>query len=123
MKRIQSRSDLKAKILLTLGHPYIRVDLSDEHIDLAIDTALRNFFKYSPYGSFESHYIYTISAQDITNGYIPVPRNIDAVVEVMPEVERLEGAVGDKLSVVLIAKRLLGSDILAAASFALTMKL
>lgn len=84
MKRVQSRSELKDKILLTLGHPYIRVDLSDAHIDLAVDTALRHFFKHSPYGSFESHYIYTITDDDITNGYIPVPRYIDAVVEVIP---------------------------------------
>lgn len=83
MKRVTSRNDLKHKILLTLGHPYIRVDLSDEHLDLAIDTALRHFFKYSPYGSFESFYAYTITADDVAKGYIPVPRNIDAVVEVI----------------------------------------
>lgn len=84
MNRIQSRKDLKHKILLTLGHPYIRVDLSDEHIDMAIDTALRHFFKHSPYGSFESTYVYQLTAEDITNGYIPVPRYIDAVIEVIP---------------------------------------
>lgn len=84
MKRIQSRAELKHKILLELGHPYIKVNLSDEHIDMAIDTALRHFFKYSPWGSFESHYIYTITDADVTNGYIPIPRTIDAVVEVIP---------------------------------------
>lgn len=83
MKRIQSRSDLKHKILLSLGHPYINVDLSDEHIDMCIDTALRHFFKYSPYGSFENFYIYTITDQDVTNNYISIPRTIDAVVEVL----------------------------------------
>jgi hypothetical protein len=83
MKRVQSRAELKHKILLELGHPYINVDLSDEHIDMAIDTALRHFFKYSPYGSFENHYIYTITAQDVTNGYIPIPRHMDAVIEVL----------------------------------------
>lgn len=83
MKRIQSRADLKHKILLSLGHPYINVDLSDEHIDMCIDTALRHFFKYSPYGSFENFYVYTITDQDVTNNYIPIPRTIDAVVEVI----------------------------------------
>lgn len=84
MNRVQSRAELKHKILLELGHPYINVDLSDEHIDMAIDTALRHFFKYSPYGSYENHYIYTITAQDVTQGYISIPRTIDAVVEVIP---------------------------------------
>jgi hypothetical protein len=83
MKRLQSRADLKQRILMTLGHPYIKVDLSDEHIDNCIDTALRHFFKYSPYGSFENFYIYTITAQDVANNYIPIPRTIDAVVEVI----------------------------------------
>jgi hypothetical protein len=83
MKRVQSRAELKHKMLLTMGHPYIRVDLSDEHLDMAVDGALRIFFKYSPYGSFESHYAYTMTALDITNGYIPIPRYIDSVVEVL----------------------------------------
>lgn len=83
MKRLQSRADLKHKVLLELGHPYINVDLSDEHIDMAIDTALRHFFKYSPYGSFENHYAYQITDQDVANGWIPIPRTIDAVVEVI----------------------------------------
>lgn len=84
MKRIQSRAELKHKILLSLGHPYIQVNLSDEHLDVAIDTALRHFFKYSPYGSFENHYLYTVTAEDVANKYIPIPRDIDAVVEVLP---------------------------------------
>lgn len=85
MQRTTTREKLKHKILLTLGHPYIRVDLSDEHINMCIDTALKHFFKHSPYGSFESHYIYTATQQDVDNGYIPVPRHIDAVVEVLPK--------------------------------------
>lgn len=84
MKRVQSRAELKHKILLALGHPYIKVNLTDEHLDMCIDNSLRHFFKYSPYGSFENFYIHQITAQDVTNGYIPVPRTIDAVVEVLP---------------------------------------
>lgn len=83
MKRIQSRAELKHKILLELGHPYINVNLSDEHMDLSVDKALRHFFKYSPYGSFENHYLYVIQPEDVTNGWIPIPRTIDAVVEVL----------------------------------------
>lgn len=85
MKRVQSRQDLRHKILLTLGHPYINVNLTDEHLDMAVDNALRYFFKYSPYGAFENHYVYTITADDVTNNYIDIPRYIDAVVEVIPQ--------------------------------------
>lgn len=85
MKRINSRAGLKHKILLALGHPYINVNLSDEHIDMAIDTSMRIFFKYSPYGAFEDHYVYTATAEDVTNGYIMVPKTINAVVEVIPK--------------------------------------
>lgn len=85
MQRVTSRAALKHKILLALGHPYINVNLSDEHIDMAIDTSLRIFFKYSPYGSFEDHYVYTATAEDVTRGYINVPKTINAVVEVIPK--------------------------------------
>jgi len=84
MKRLQSCAELKHSVLLTLGHPYINVNLSDEHLDMCIDKALLYFFKYSPYGSYENFYVYTVTADDITNGYIPVPKWIDAVVEVLP---------------------------------------
>lgn len=84
MKRVQSREELRHKILLALGHPQINVNLSDEQIDMAIDTSLRHFFKYSPYGSFENHYIYQVTADDVASGYIPIPRYIDAVIEVIP---------------------------------------
>jgi hypothetical protein len=83
MKRVQSRTELRDKILLSLGHPYIRVNIADEQFDAAIDNALRTFFKYSPFGSYESHYVYKINATDVNNGYIPIPRNIDAIVEVL----------------------------------------
>lgn len=85
MKRVQSREELKHKVLLTLGHPYIQVNVSAEHLDLAIDNAMRQFFKHSIYGSFESHYAVTTTAEDVSRNYISVPRNIDAVVEVIPK--------------------------------------
>ena len=83
MRRIQSRAELKHKVLLALGHPYINVNLSDEHLEQSIDNALRQFFKSSPYGSFENFYLYTVAAEDEANGYLPVPRWIDSVVEVL----------------------------------------
>jgi hypothetical protein len=83
MKRAQSRKDFKDKILLSLGHPLIRVDVSNDQLDLAIDKSLKNFFKYSAYGAFESHYAYQVTVDDVTAGYIPIPSNIDAVVEVI----------------------------------------
>jgi hypothetical protein len=83
MKRNQSREDLRADILLSLGEPYITVNLSEDHLDQAINTALKYFFKMSPYGSYESHYIYTVTDTDVTNGWLPVPKWIDSVVEII----------------------------------------
>ena len=84
MVRNQSRADLRADILRTLGEPYIKVNLSQEHLDQAINTALKYFWKTSPYGSFESHYLYTVTTNDITNGWLPVPNWIDSVKEIIP---------------------------------------
>lgn len=83
MIRIQTRAELKNRVLLALGHPYINVNLTDEHLDMCVDNALRHFFKYSPFGSFENCYLYTVGADDVTNGWFPIPRTIDAVVEVL----------------------------------------
>lgn len=84
MKRVQSRAELKHKVLLALGHPYVNVNLTDEHLDMCIDNAMRQFFKYSPYGSFETFYLYTITAEDVTNNWVPIPKGIEAVIEVLP---------------------------------------
>jgi len=83
MVRNQSRADLRQDILRTLGEPYIKVNLSQEHLDQAINTALKYFWKTSPYGSFESYYLYTVTAQDVTNGWLPVPNWIDSVTEII----------------------------------------
>lgn len=84
MKRNTSRSDFREAILTSLGEPYITVNLSEQQLDKAIDASLKYFWKYHPHGSFEKQYVYLITATDITNGYIPVPPWIDAVVECLP---------------------------------------
>ena len=83
MKKIKTREAFKQAILAELGEPMIKVNVTDAQIDKCINNALKYFFKYSPYGSFESHYIYTVTADDVAKNYIPVPERIDAVIDII----------------------------------------
>lgn len=84
MNRYKNRNEFKNGILLALGHPYINVNLTDDHMDLCINNALKLFWKYHPHGSVETFYVYQVTDTDVTNGYIPSPVWIDGVVECLP---------------------------------------
>lgn len=84
MKRYTNRQEFKNGILLAMGHPYINVNLTDEHLDLCINNALKLFWKFHPHGSVETFYVYQITDTDVVNGYIPSPAWIDGVVECLP---------------------------------------
>jgi hypothetical protein len=83
MQKIKTRAAFKTAILSNLGEPSIKVNVTDQQLDKAINQALRFFWKYHTQGSFESYYIYTVTEQDVTNKFIPIPERIDAVVEVL----------------------------------------
>jgi len=80
----RSKEDLKRDILVSLGHPQIRVDLTDDHLENAIDAAIQQNQKWNVEWSYETTYLYTLSKQDIRNGYIICPEWIETVTEVLP---------------------------------------
>lgn len=85
MLKSKTRQDFRHSILVGMGHPQININLTDEQLDQAINNALKVFFKYHINGTFESFYTYLVTDADVTNGYIPIPSWIDAVVEVLPK--------------------------------------
>lgn len=84
MKGVRTRAELHEDVLKSLGHPVIRVNLSPEQIDRAIDWALKMFWKYHRNGSFENFLIYKVTEEDAQRGWVSIPSYIDAVVEVLP---------------------------------------
>jgi hypothetical protein len=85
MNRVTSREDLHRDIRLGLGEPIIKVELTPDQMDNAIDYALKQFWKYRADGSYESYFMYRVTADDARNNSIPIPITIESVVEVMPK--------------------------------------
>jgi len=85
LKKNRNRDDLKADILVGLGAPTIRVELTDEQLDQAINSALRQFWTNHRDGSFENFYFVELTEQQVAQGWIQIPENIDAIIEVLPK--------------------------------------
>ena len=63
MARITSKSALKEYIKGTLGHPIIRVEVTDQQIENIIDDAVQKFTEYA-YGTLEATYIIQINGKN-----------------------------------------------------------
>lgn len=81
----RSREDLRKDILVSLGHPQVRVDLTDDQLNDAIDAAIQQNQKWNVEWSFETTYLYQLTDIDIRNGYILCPEWVDQVTEVLPQ--------------------------------------
>lgn len=83
MQRNRSRADLKSDILSTLGHPIVKVNLTDNHLDNCINAAIKKFWRWHHDGSYQNQYVYTPTEEDVARGWFVVPEYIDAVLEVI----------------------------------------
>ena len=70
--RITSRALLKDYCLRRLGHPVIEINVDDEQISDRIDDALEFFAEYHFDGVEKVFLKHEITADDITNEYIPM---------------------------------------------------
>lgn len=80
----RTRANLKNDILVGLGAPTIKVELTEDQIGQAIDSALRQFWTHHRDGSFENFYYIQVTAEQAAQGWIKIPENIDAIIEVLP---------------------------------------
>lgn len=86
-----NRNDFKELILRRLGKGVIRIELSDAQLDDQIDYALDKFADYHFDGSADTYYKYQITADNVTNGWIPIPDDTIGVVEIFDLVSTLMG--------------------------------
>lgn len=80
----RKRKDLHSDILVSLGSPTIKIELTIEQIDQAINSSLRQFWTHHRDGSFENFYYVLMTAEQCAQGWIQIPENIDAIIEVLP---------------------------------------
>jgi len=81
MATIRTRKDFGKKILRNLGHPVIKINVSQKQIDDAIDDAISYFVLQHRDFIKEVFYQHTIEQEDIDHGLIVVPDRITTISE------------------------------------------
>lgn len=91
MATVTSREDLKNYCLRRLGAPVIEINVDDAQIEDRLDDAFQ-FYREYHYDAVEKLYLsYRITANDMTNQYIPLPNTITGVEKVFPFMNKSTG--------------------------------
>lgn len=80
----RNRDDIKRDVLVGLGAPTIKIEVTDAQLDQAINSALRQFWTHHRDGAFENFYQIMYTEEQEAQGFVKIPENIDAIVEVLP---------------------------------------
>jgi len=78
----ENRAEFKAAVLRKLGAPVIKINVSDEQVEDCIEEAIKYFRDYHYDGSTHVYYKHAVTADDITNRWIPIPETIFGVVQI-----------------------------------------
>lgn len=84
MANPNSRSTLKDYCLRRLGFPVIDINVDEDQVEDRIDDALKKFQDYHYDGTHKDYYAYAMTANDLTNKYIPLPTDVLGVTSVFP---------------------------------------
>lgn len=84
MANPRSRTDLKNYCLRRLGHPVIEINIDEDQMQDRIDDALEFYRDYHYDGVERTYFKHQVTSDDITNGYIDIPTNINGVINVFP---------------------------------------
>jgi hypothetical protein len=80
----KSREDLKKDVLTSLGHPIIRVSLTDDHLNNSINWALKMCWRWHPDFTETRYYMYRLTEEDHKTKSFKLPDYVDAVGEIIP---------------------------------------
>lgn len=83
MANLESQTDLKEYCLRKLGKPLINIEVHDDQINDCIDDAVQMFTERHYEGVQEIYRTYTITDRDVRNGYITVPDEVVAIVDMI----------------------------------------
>ena len=79
-----TRDELKKYCLRRLGHPVVEINIDEDQMQDRIDDALAFYRDYHYDGTERTYYKHQVTSDDRTNGYIPIPSNINGVINVFP---------------------------------------
>jgi hypothetical protein len=79
-----NRQEFKKWCLRKLGHPVIKINVTDEQLDDRVDEALRKYIDFHFEATEKVYFKHQITDQDITNQYITIPANIIGITNIFP---------------------------------------
>lgn len=81
---VNTRAKLKDYVLRKLGYPVIEINVDDDQVEDRISDALQLFQKYHYDGTERLYLKHQITANNVTDQYIPVPNTIVQVCNIFP---------------------------------------
>ena len=81
---VTTREELKNYCLRALGAPVVEINVDDDQLEDRIDEAIEYWRIYHPDGTAEMYLKHQVTAQDITNRYIPIPDAVYGITKVYP---------------------------------------
>lgn len=79
-----SRTDLRDYCLRALGAPVVEINVDDDQVEDRIDEALEMFTQYHSEGIEKIYMKHQVTADDVTNKYIPVNDLVYGITRVFP---------------------------------------
>lgn len=79
-----NRAQFKQYCLRALGHPVLKINVSDDQIEDRIDDAIQFFQEYNADATVRGFWSYQCTSQDVENGFITVPDNFISVIGLIP---------------------------------------
>lgn len=78
------RESFKQFCLRQLGAPVVPINLSEVQVDDCVDMSLYYYGQFHMDGNEKTYFVYSMTQEDISNGYITLPSNIIGAVKVFP---------------------------------------
>lgn len=84
MPPVSSREELKQYCLRELGAPLIKINVADEQLEDRLDEGIEYFREYHSDGVEKMYLKHEVTAEDITNKYLPVSDLVYGITRVIP---------------------------------------
>jgi hypothetical protein len=79
-----TREEFKDHCLRRLGWPVIEINVDDDQVDDRVDEALEYFQQFHFDGTEKTYLKHQVTADNKTNGYLPLTENVKGVTKVFP---------------------------------------
>jgi len=78
----ETREEFKEICLRRLGHPVIKINISDDQVEDCVEEALKYYYDYHFDGSEHAYITHIITEQDKTNRFIPVDDKVIGITNI-----------------------------------------